>query len=149
MILLNTNDDFIDEINLNEVIKYLINEVIICVLEVEDELEPNNKINLSIEIEKEIKKNIQLTARELFIANTYIIDNINNKHFIDKEDLSIDRFKILDEKEIVDGLRYITVEIVKIQTNISNITEEAKEQVRPRLKIAYRYIEHIHTLFNE
>ena len=140
MILLNTNDDFIDEINLNEVIKYLINEVIICVLEVEDELEPNNKINLSIEIEKEIKKNIQLTARELFIANTYIID---------KEDLSIDRFKILDEKEIVDGLRYITVEIVKIQINISNITEEAKEQVRQRLKIAYRYIEHIHTLFNE
>ena len=27
--------------------------------------------------------------------------------------------------------------------------EEAKEQVRQRLKIAYGYIEHIHTLFNE
>ena len=149
MILLNTEDNFIDEMNLNEFLKYLIDEIIICVLEVEDELEPNSKINLSINIEKEIKENIKLAGIELLIANTLIIDNINNTHYLDKKDLSIDKFNFLDEKEIIDGLRYITVEIVKIQINISNITEEAKEQVRPRLKIAYRYIEHIHTLFNE
>lgn len=144
--ILRKDYDFIDKMNTNELLEYLINEIILCVLLSEYELNPKCKRILSNKAEDEIKKNIKLAGRQLHIADMLIIDDINKRNLIDKENLNLDRFKFLDEKEIIDGIRYIAVAIIKVQTNISKITEETENRVRNRLKSAYGYIENINNL---
>ena len=141
MITLKNDYELLDEMNLSEMVDYLINTVLIYVLELEDDLYPSSTVKLSIQIEKEIKKNIKLAARELFIADMLIIGDINNRNCIDDENSNIDRFNFLEEKELIDALRYIVVALVKIQSNISKVMDE--ERIKEILKKAYIYIENI------
>ena len=147
MITLKNDYELLDEMNLSEMVDYLINTVLIYVLELEDDLYPSSTVKLSIQIEKEIKKNIKLAARELFIADMLIIGDINNRNCIDDENSNIDRFNFLEEKELIDALRYIVVALVKIQSNISKVMDE--ERIKEILKKAYIYIENIDTLYNK
>lgn len=141
------NDEVLDKMSLNEMLDYLVNTVLIYVLELEDDIYPNSTIKLSTQIENEIKKNIKLVSRELFIADMLIIGDINNRNCINDENSNIDRFSFLEEKELIDGLRYIVVALVKIQSNISKVT--AEEKIKEILKTAYNYIENIDTLYNK
>ena len=147
MILLEKDDEVLDKMNLSEMVDYLINTVLIYVLELEDDLYPNSTIKLSTQTEDEIKKNIKLASRELFVADMLIIGDINNRDCVNDENSNIDRFNFLEEKEIIDGLRYIVVALVKIQSNISKVTDE--ERTKEILKTAYNYIENIDTLYNK
>lgn len=143
-------DNFIDEMDLNEILELLIATVLIGVSEIEYEVYPmSDFLDLPEKNEKDIKKNIKLAGRQLFIAYMLILDDIYKKHYIDKEDLSIDRFKLLDEKKVIDGLRYIIVAMVKIKStlDVSKITEDTEYRVKQRLKSANRYIEDIETLY--
>ncbi|MCR5146702.1 MAG: hypothetical protein K6B70_05105, partial [Clostridia bacterium] len=105
-------------------------------------------IKLSKEIEKEIKKNIKLASRQLFIADILILGDIYKRNLIDDENLNR-RFDFIEKKELIDSLRYLTVAVVKLQGNILQITDEAEERVKPILKSAHEYINNINTLYNK
>lgn len=147
MIILENDDEFLDKMNLKEMVDYLINTILIYVLELEDDLYPESTIILSSQAATEIKNNIKLIAKELFIADVLIIGDINNRNCLDDEDLNTDKFKFLDEKNLIDCLRYIIVALVKVQQNTSKVTDE--ERIKEILKTAYNYIENIDTLYNE
>ena len=147
MIILENDDEFLDKMNLKEMVDYLINTILIYVLELEDDLYPESTIILSSQAATEIKNNIKLIATELFIADVLIIGDINNRNCLDDEDLNTDRFKFLDEMNLIDGLRYIIVALVKVQQNISKVMDE--ERIKEILKKAYTYIENIDTLYNK
>lgn len=147
MIILENDDEFLDKMNLKEMVDYLINTILIYVLELEDDLYPESTIILSSQAATEIKNNIKLIAKELFIADMLIIGDINNRNCLVDEDLNTDRFNFLDEKNLIDGLRYIIVALVKVQQNTSKVTDE--ERIKEILKTAYTYIENIDTLYNK
>lgn len=147
--MLNNEDEHIDKMNSKEIIEYMISTILICVLELEDELYPGSIIKPSKEIEKEIKKNIKLASRQLYIADFLILDNLNNSNYLDETNIERERFTFLEEKELIDSLRYLTVEIVKLQRNILQITDKAEKRVRQRLKSAYGYINNINPLYNK
>lgn len=141
-------DEHIDEMNSKELIEYMISTILIYVLELEDDLYPDSTIKLSKEIEEEIKHNIKLASRQLFIADILIIDNINNSNCLEKTNIEKERFDFIDQKELIDGLRYLTVAVVKLQSNILQITDEAEGIVRQILKSAYEHINNINPLYN-
>lgn len=148
MILLENDDELLDKMNSREIIEYMISTILICVLELEDDLYPESTIKLSKEIKKEIKKNIKLASRQLFIADILILGDIYKRKLIDDENLNR-RFDFIEKKELIDSLRYLTVAVVKLQGNILQITDEAEERVKPILKSAYEYINNINPLYNK
>ena len=145
--MLENDEEVLDKMNLNDMVEYLINTILIYVLELEDDIYPNSTIKLSSQTATEIKNNIKLIARELFIADLIIIGDINNRNCLDDEDLNTDRFNFLNEKNLIDGLRYIIVALVKVQQNTSKVMDE--ERIKEILKKAYTYIENIDTLYNK
>lgn len=149
MILLENDDELLYKMNSREMIEYMISTILICVLELEDDLYPESTIKLSKEVEKEIKKNIKLASRQLFIADILIIDNLNNSNCLDETNIEEERFDFIEQKELIDSLRYLTVAVVKLQSNILQITDEAEEIVKPILKSAYEYINNIDILYNK
>lgn len=142
-------DEHIDEMNSKELIEYMISTILIYVLELEDDLYPESTIRISKEIEQEIKHNIKLASRQLFIADILIIDNLNNSKCLDEANIEEERFDFIYQKELIDSLRYLTVAVVKLQSNILQITDEAEGRVRQILKSAYEYINNINILYNK
>lgn len=147
--MLENDDAFLNGLSLIEMLEYLVDIILICVLELEYELNPESKIILPKETEKEMKKNIILAGRQLHIAYLLCIDDINDVNLLDEENLDRNRFSFLEEKELIDGLRYVAVAIIKVQTQIHGISKETVRRLRTRLHIAYKYIENINILFNK
>lgn len=147
--MLENDDEVLDIMSSNESIEYLVDTILICISEFEYELNPECQIAFPEDIEKEIKKNIKLAGRQLFIAYLLCVDDINNTNLSEDVNLDRNRFNFLEEKEIIDGLRYVAVEIVKVQTDISHVSEKGQNRIRPRLKQAYKFIDNINTLFNQ
>ena len=131
-------DNYIYTTDLKIALKLLLVEVVTLGAEIED---TNLKAK---DIEDNIKKKIRLLARQLYIANQLIDDEISNINNLDYKDINIEKFKYLEEKTLLDSLNYIIYLITKIQIglDIQDITEYTQNRIRNRLNSAkYHFTE--------